>query len=65
MPLEELQEFLSDFDLISPDKLDLDKAKKLEIDFEKYFNQIKQVQNKYKDFEKNIQFLNQQIQETT
>jgi len=65
VPLEELQEILSDFDLISPDKLDLDKAKKLEIDFEKHFNQIKQVQHKYKDFEKNIQFLNQQMQETT
>ena len=61
--IQELQNFLEDLELISADKLDLDKLKKLDINFQVYFDSIKQKLAQYQDFKKNIEFIHQQIQQ--
>ena len=60
-----LKSFFSDLDLFSFENFSISKASKLKVDFDKEFEIIKEKQHKYKDFEKNIQFLNNQIKETT
>jgi len=60
-----LKSFFSDLDLFSFENFSISKASKLKVDFDKEFEIIKEKQHKYKDFEKNIQFLNSQIKEAT